>query len=153
MMSEVEAKAGVSATQRMNKWIVAGLLLVLVAIVVLNLPHRFSDDLSLIGTGQPAVVLVRDKNAAESMDLMNAVNSVRNQFKGRVLFLLTDYDTPEGRAFIAANNAAPMTLVLFDAAGKPVKVLAAPQTAENVQSAIAAIPSVKYPKTSGRAPL
>ena len=152
-MSDVEAKAGVSVNSRMNKWIVAGLLAVLVAIVLLNMPHGFSDDLSLIGTGQPAVVLVRDKNAAESMDLMNVVNSVRNQFKGRVLFLLTDYDTLEGRAFVAANNAAPITLVLFDATGKPVKVLAAPQTVENVQKEIAAIPSIKYPKTSGRAPL
>ncbi len=152
-MGEVEAKAGVSVNSRMNKWIVACLLAVLVAIVVLNLPHGFSDDLSLIGTGQPAVVLVRDKNAVESMALMSVVNSVRNQFKGRVLFLLTDYDTPEGRAFIAANNAAPITLVLFDAAGKQAKILAAPQTAESVQQAIAAIPVVRYPKTSGRAPL
>ena len=152
-MGEVESKSVVTATPRINKWIVAGLVALLVAIAVLNMPRGFSDDLSLIGTGQPAVVLVRDKNAVESMDLMKVLNSVRNQFKGRVLFLLTDYDTPEGREFIAANNAARITLVLFDAAGRPVKVLTAPQTAENVQKEIAAIPSVKYPKTSGRAPL
>jgi hypothetical protein len=49
---------------------------------------------------------------------------------------LTDFDTPEGRAFIAANNAAKITLVLFDAGGKPLKVLYPPQTPESVQQEI-----------------
>ena len=152
-MSEVESQPGVPRNTRKNKWIVAGLLVLLVAIVVLNLPRGFSDDLSLIGRGQPAVVLVRDKNAVESMALMNVLNDIRDQYAGRVVFLLTDYDTPEGRAFIADNHAAPITLVLFDAGGKQVKVLAAPQTAANLQQEIAAIPKMTSAKTSGRAPL
>jgi len=150
-MSEVEAQSPASA--RKIKWAVFGLLVLLVAIVVMNLPRGFSDDLSRIGQGKAAVVLVRDKNAVESMNLMNLLDSIRGQYAGRVEFLLTDYDTPEGRAFIAANNAAPITLVLFDAGGKQVKVLAAPQTAANLQQEIAAIPKMTSAKTSGRAPL
>lgn len=140
-MSEVEAQA--SGGARKIKWAVSGMLALLVAIVVMNLPRGFSDDLSRIGKGKAAVVLVRDKNAVESMDLMNLLDGVRGQYAGRVEFLLTDYDTPEGRAFIAANNAAPITLVFFDAGGKQVKVLAAPQTAANLQQEITSITGAK----------
>ncbi len=139
MMSEIETQSGVSGTSRKIKWTVAGLLLLLVAIVVMNQPRGYSDNLSQIGRGRSAVVLVRDKDAAESMQLMNVVNGIRDRYAGRVEFLLTDYDTPEGRAFMAANNAARITLVLFDPSGKAVKVLTAPQTAANVEKAIASI--------------
>ena len=62
----------------------------------------------------------------------------RDRYAGRVEFLLTDFDTPEGKAFIAASNAARATLVLIDANGKPQKILYAPQTGESVQQEIAA---------------
>jgi hypothetical protein len=138
-MSEVELHTEAPARARKIKWVVVGLLLLLVATVVMNLPRGYSDDLSRIGKGHAAVVLVRDKNAVQSFDLMNVLNGIRDKYPGRVEFLLTDFDTPEGRAFITANNAARATLVLFDANGKLVKVLYAPQTAENVQQEIAGI--------------
>jgi len=140
-MSEVEAQA--SGGARKIKWAVSGMLALLVAIVVMNLPRGFSDDLSRIGRGKAAVVLVRDKNAVESMDLMNLLDSIRGRYAGRVEFLLTDYDTPEGRAFIAANSTVPITLVLFDAGGKQVKVLTAPQTAASLQQEITSITGAK----------
>jgi len=138
-MSEIEQRTEAPARARKIKWIVIGLLLVLVAIVMMNLPRGFSDDLSRIGKGKAAVVLVRDKNAVQSFDLMEVMNGIRDKYAGRVEFLLTDFDTPEGRAFITANNAARVTLVLFDVSGKPVKVLYPPQTAESVQQEIAGI--------------
>ena len=138
-MSEVEQHTEAPARARKIKWIVVGLLLLLVAAVMMNLPRGYSDDLSRIGKGQAAVVLVRDKNAVQSFDLMEVMNGIRDKYAGRVEFLLTDFDTPEGRAFITANNAARATLALFDANGKLVKVLYAPQTAENVQQEIAGI--------------
>lgn len=138
-MSQVEQHTKAPARARKIKWVVAGLLLLLVATVMMNLPRGYSDDLSHIGKGKAAVVLVRDKNAVQSFDLMNVLEGLRDKYSGQVEFLLTDFDTPEGRAFITANNAARVTLVLFDASGKPVKVLYAPQTAENVQQEIAGI--------------
>jgi len=140
-MSEVEAQS--SGGARKIKWVVFGMLILLLATVAMNLPRGFSDDLSRIGKGKPAVVLVRDKNAVESMGLMNLLDGIRGQFAGRVEFLLTDYDTPEGRAFIAANSAAPITLVLFDAGGKQVKVLTVPQTAASLQKEITSITGAK----------
>jgi hypothetical protein len=129
----------VAVTARKSKkvrWIVAGILLMLAAAAAMNLPRGYSDDLSRIGKGRAVVVMVRDKNAVQSFDLMSALNGIRDKYDGRVEFLLTDFDTPEGRAFIAANNAAKITLVLFDAGGKPLKVLYPPQTPESVQQEI-----------------
>jgi hypothetical protein len=138
-MTQVERHIETPPQASKIKWIVVGLLLLLVAVVIMNLPRGYSDDLSRIGKGHAAVVLVRDKSAVQSFDLINVLDAIRDKYSGQVEFLLTDFDTPEGRAFITANNAARVTLVLFDANGKPVKILHPPQTAESVQQEIAGI--------------
>ncbi|MGA9666381.1 MAG: hypothetical protein WBQ69_08040 [Gallionella sp.] len=120
------------------KWIVAGIMLLFAVVIALNLPRGFSDDLSRIGKGKPAVVLVRDKNAVQSFDLIEVMNGIRDQYAGQVEFLLTDSNTPEGRAFIADKGGARVTLVVLDANGKTVTVLYPPQTAESLKHAIAA---------------
>jgi hypothetical protein len=142
-MSEVEVEVQSSGSGRKIKWVVFALLILAVATVAMNLPRGFSDDLSRIGKGKPTVVFVRDKNAVESMGLINLLGDIRSQYAGRVEFLLTDYDTPEGRAFIATSHAAPITLVLFDAGGKQVKILTAPQTAASLEQAITSITGAK----------
>jgi hypothetical protein len=132
---------GASPQARKIKWIVTALLLAVAVAVVMSLPHGYSDDLSRIGKGKMAMVLVRDKNATQSFDLMNALDSVRNRYAEKVEFLLTDFDTPQGRAFIEANQAARATLVVFDADGNRLKVLRAPQTAASLQQEIVAASS------------
>jgi hypothetical protein len=134
------------------KWIVGGILLLFATAVAMNLPRGYSDDLSRIGKGKAALVLVRDKFAVQSFDLQEVMNGIRDQYSGQVEFLLTDSDTPEGRAFITANNAARVTLVVLDANGKMVNVLHPPQTAESVQQALADALKVAPQKTLGRAP-
>ena len=150
-MSEVESQTAVPARARKIKWVVIGLLLLVVAIVIMNLPRGFSDDLTRIGKGKAAVVLVRDKSAVQSFDLIEVMNGIRDQYAGKVEFLLTDFDSPEGRAFITANGAARVTVTVFDANGNKVNILYPPQTAESMQQAIAAVLAATQ-KTSGRAP-
>ena len=115
---QITEVATVSKKSRKTKWIVAGILLLFAAAAAMNLPRGFSDDLSRIGKGKAAVVLVRDKNAVESFNLIEVMNSVRDQYSGRVEFLVTDFNTPEGRAFIAANKAERVTVTVIDANGK-----------------------------------
>jgi hypothetical protein len=141
-MSQSEQLTKSPGQARKIKLIVIVLLLLLVGIVVMNLPRGFSGDLSLIGKGKAAVVLVRDKNAVESFGLMEVMNGIRDLYAGKVEFLLTDFDTPEGRAFISANGAARVTVVVFDANGNKVNVLYPPQTAESMQQAISAVSRV-----------
>jgi hypothetical protein len=141
-MSEVEQNAEAKSAakgSRKIKWIVGVILLMFATAVAMNLPRGYSDDLSRIGKGKAAVVLVRDKNAVQSFDLMEVMNGVRDQYAGRVEFLLTDFNTPEGRAFIAAKGGARVTLVVLDANGKMTNVLYPPQTTESVEQAIAGV--------------
>ena len=125
-----------SSGKRKTKWIVVLLLLLVVAGLVMKLPRGFSDDLTRIGKGKVAVVLVRDKNATQSFDLMDVLNSVRDQYSDRAEFLLTDFNTPEGRAFMSTNDAAKVTVVVFDAQGNKVNILYPPQTDESMRQAI-----------------
>ena len=127
----------VSPHARKIKWAIAVFFVLLAIVAVMNLPRGYSDDLSRIGKGKAAIVLIRDKNAVQALDLMEVMNGIRDQYAGQIEFLLTDFDTPQGRAFIAAHGAARVTLVLLDAGGKLVKVLYPPQTAESVQQEIA----------------
>ena len=138
-MSQVEQSSEAAPRKSKVKWVVTGLFLLLVVVVVMNLPRGYSDDLSRIGKGHAAVVLVRDKAAVQSFDLIHVLDTVRDKYSGRVEFLLTDYDSPEGRAFITANKAERVTLVLFNANGKEIKILYPPQSAESVQQEIAGI--------------
>jgi hypothetical protein len=141
-MSEAEQNTEATSaakSSRKVRWIVGGILLMIAAAAAMNLPRGYSDDLSRIGKGKAALVLVRDKNSVESFDLIEVMNAVRDQYAGRVEFLLTDFDTPEGRAFMASKGAARVTLVMLDANGKMVNVLSPPQTAESVEQAIAGV--------------
>lgn len=154
-MNQTEQNADVvtaSPRARIIKWAVAAFFVLAAAVAVMNLPRGFSDDLSRIGKGKAAIVLVRDKNAVQSFDLTEVMNGIRDQYAGQVEFLLTDFNSPEGRAFIAANKAERVTLVLFDAEGKLVKVLYPPQTAGSVQQAIAGVLGAAPQGTLGRAP-
>lgn len=121
------------------KWVIGGILLLLFALMVMNLPRGYSDDLSRIGKDQAAVVLIHNKNSVSSLNLMHVLDDVRGKYAGHVEFLLADANTPQGQEFITANHAAPATLVLFNANGNRVKILPAPQSAEGLRQEIAGI--------------
>ena len=128
--------AAASPHARKIKWAVAAFFIVLAVVTVMKLPRGYSDDLSRIGKGKVAIVLIRDKNAVQALDLMEVMNDIRGQYDQQVEFLLTDFDTAEGRAFMAANSAVRVTLVLFDANGKLVNVIYPPQNAASLQQEI-----------------
>jgi hypothetical protein len=135
-MSQVEQHNKDQSGATKIKWVVAILLLLLVATLIMNLPRGYSDDLTRIGKGKAAVVLVRDKSAVQSFDLMEVMNGIRDHYSDKAEFLLTDFNTPEGRAFMTANDAAKVTVVVFDAKGNKVNILFPPQNADSMQQAI-----------------
>jgi len=137
-LGQAEKETEVTSVKRTGrlKWIVSGLLLALAAFIVMSLPRGYSDDLSPIGKGKPAVVLIRDKNAVQSFDLIDVMNSIRDEYTGKVEFLLTDFDTRQGQVFAETHHATRATLVLLDANGNLAKVLHAPQTAGSLRQEI-----------------
>lgn len=138
-----QTAAAASPRKRIIKWVVAAFFTALALVAVMNLPRGYSDDLSRIGKGKAALVLVRDKNAVQTFDLMEVMNGIRDQYAGQVEFLLTDFNTPQGRAFMAAHKAARATLVLLDANGTLVNVIYPPQTAGSLQQELAVVLGTK----------
>lgn len=137
-MSNVEQNTkAVPAKSGKTKWVVMGLILVLAVIAVKILPRGYSDDLTRVGKGQPTIVLIREKNAVQSFDLLSVMDALRDPYAGKVEFLLTDYGTTETSMFIEAHKASKVTLVLLDGSGKLVKILYPPQTIDSVKQAIA----------------
>lgn len=119
--------------------------LITVTIVVLALalaatllPRGFSDDLSRIGQGRPAVVLMHDKEAVASQELMNLLNGIRGDYEDRVEFLVTDVATPEGEAFAAIQRVGNSLLVLFDGTGNRIAVIDGIRDAQILRSTLEA---------------
>ncbi len=138
-MDQTNQEAGAAAKPKRSgkfKWLAIIFFVVLAAVAVMNLPRGFSDDLSRVGKGKPSIVFVRDKNAVQTFGILEAMNEIRDRNAGQVEFLLTDFNTPQGRKFMAANEASRVTLVLLDASGKKVKIIYPPQTAESLQQEI-----------------
>lgn len=96
----------------------------------------FSDDLSHIGTGTPAAVLVYEPAHPTSMAVMDLMREARRDKPG-VTFLVATSGTPDGQAFIRHFNTPPTgTLLFFDAQGEPVTALAAPDSVDEILAAM-----------------
>jgi len=96
---------------------------VLLGIAVMMLPKGYDDDLSKVGQGVNTVVLIQNKGAQQSMDLLNLLNQVRDDYQGRVDFLIADVDTEEGLAFKNNQRLDSSELVLFGPDGTQLNVL------------------------------
>jgi hypothetical protein len=107
------------------------------ALIWSNLPHdAYPSDLSLIGKGQPVLVLAYDKNYASGRNVMDLMNSVRGDYAGRMQFLVTALASPEGQAFARRYDATDGTVLLFTGDGGLAKTLNQPQTADELRQAL-----------------
>ncbi|MDH5480730.1 MAG: hypothetical protein OEX11_08225 [Nitrosomonas sp.] len=115
------------------KLITFSLILLTIAIAVSLLPRGFSQDLSVIGQGTNAVVLVHDSNILQSADTMVAMNAVRDDFDDRIAFIIADLNTPDGRQFADSHGLGPVALAFFASNGDRLQVLYNEQTAESLR--------------------
>jgi hypothetical protein len=123
------AQQPVARKSGLIKWIVlASVALFLGLSFKFLLPKGYSDDLSHIGKGKAVLVLVRDNQTVQSHELMEMLENLRGQYEAEVEFLLTDYNTPKGKAFMQENDAGRVSMVLFNAKGVRAKILYPPQT-------------------------
>jgi len=93
------------------------------------LPQGYSTDISKIGKGKPAIVLIYDAMNAGSDHLMESLTQVRGEFESQVEFIIVDVNTPGGQNF-ANTNAVPAASALFlSREGKRITVVYPPQEA------------------------
>jgi hypothetical protein len=74
-------------------------------------------DLAKIGKGKPAVVFVYDNNLAISGMQTGEMNSIRDEFGDRILFLVADVGRPMAGEWMRQHQARAPDLLFFDAHG------------------------------------
>ena len=87
------------------------------AVAIMLLPKGFNDDLSKLGQGLPAVVLVHDKNSMGSLELMSLLNKVRPDYTDKLEFIVVNINSKEGKIFREQQNIDGIVLVLFSHKG------------------------------------
>lgn len=98
------------------------IIVVVAAVAVTQLPKSgYDSDITRIGQGRPAVVLVFENFAAPSMDAMALFDEVRGDYAGGVDFLVADSGSPRGQAFIAHHQAHVGQVLTFRADGTLVR--------------------------------
>ena len=103
------------------------------------LPRGYSHDFTLIGKGENIVVMVHNPHLVDSGNNMGIISAtLRDEYKGRVTFLVADLFVAEGIEFIKKYEIDNTTaLVLFSPSGEKVKVLYGQQNIEAMRKSIA----------------
>ena len=128
------ARSRGSSAPWMN-WLVAVFIVGALVGAILLLPPSYNADLSRIGNGKHAVVLVHDTGLAPSIDLMHAVDQMRDEFEGRLQFLVADVRTESGKRFARDHGVGAVTLVFFDASGNKQNMLHGVPASEKLRQA------------------
>jgi hypothetical protein len=107
-------------------WLTTLITLALIAaflvFAVTKLPRGYSNDLSRIGAGSNIAVLVHDKGAVQSLDLMALIDSVRSDYSGAAQFLMVDVAGEKGKTFSREQNISGVALAFFGPDGKRLDV-------------------------------
>ena len=63
------------------------------------------------------------------------VNSLKDEFKGKIIFRVANLQTAEGQAFAQVNNVGSVTLVFFRGDGTKITTLTGERSAEFLRKA------------------
>lgn len=116
------------------------IILLGVAVTFISLlPRGFSQDFTLIGKGENIVVMVHNPHLVDSGNNMSVISTtLREEYKGRVTFLVADLFIPEGLEFIKKYEIDNATaLVFFSPTGEKKKVLYGQQSIDTMRKNIA----------------
>ncbi len=107
------------------------------AVLWLLLPKgSFSNDLTLVGQGQPALVMLREVHVMGGDRVMEQMLLIQAEFQDSVEFLVVHTGHPDGEAFAAEHNISDGSLVLFDAEGQVLGRSARPESADALRQFI-----------------
>jgi len=118
------------------KLFTAIVLLGVAALAVSLLPRGYSQDISLIGKGDNIVVLFHDPFLVNSQENMDTVNTVRDEYKGRVKFIVADKNVEQGKKFTKLYGVDSPVLVFFAPGGEKIHILDTRQDRESLRKNI-----------------
>ena len=118
------------------KLLTAVALLGVAAIAVWLLPRSYSQDISLIGKGDNIVVLFHDSLSVASQVNMDAMSALRDEYDGRVTFIVADKNVEQGKKFSELYEVNSTALVFFAPNGEKINTLYSKQDKESLRKNI-----------------
>lgn len=124
-----------------NRWLRTLMILTSTALIGsvlwLLLPKgSFSNDLTRVGQGQPALVMLREVHVMGGDLVMEQMLHIHPEFQDSVEFLVVHTGHPDGQAFAANHNISDGSLVLFDAEGEVLARSARPESPDALRNFI-----------------
>lgn len=119
-----------------NLLIIVPSIIALSLLAWLMLPASFSTDLSRIGQGRPAVVLIYDFEDGRSPRLMKYFNKIRDNYEDEVYFLVSDVASPQGQKFSRAQGTSSIGAHFFSRDGNKLLVLEGVHEIDTIKKAL-----------------
>ena len=109
-----------SSTSRLLRVLVTLVCLAAVATILWQLLPKaaFSSDLSQVGQGRPALVMLREIHVMGGEQVLEQMHTIYPDYTGSMAFLVVHTGHPDGQAFARTHNVGDGSLVLFDADGE-----------------------------------
>ncbi len=124
-----------SASSRVVKLLVTLTCLAVVGLVLWQLLPRstFSSDLSQLGQGKPALVMLREIHVMGGERTLAQMESLYPAWQDQMTFLLVHTGHPDGVAFAQTHNIGDGSLVLFDSSGQALATMGRPESVEDLR--------------------
>lgn len=124
-----------SVTSRVITVVVTLVCLGVVAAILWQLLPKsaFPSDLTRVGQGRPALVMLREVHVMGGDIVMEYMTQIHDEFRDEVEFLVVHTGHPDGQAFTATHNIGDGSLVLFDAQGNVLSRSARPQSSNELR--------------------
>ena len=118
------------------------------ALIVKQLPSggAYSTDLTQVGQGQPAMVLVYDVNNMAGMHVMGLLKELREQYKDRVQFLVADLGSADGRSFARHYKGVSGSVIVLKGDGYIMQMIRGPESSAMLEQALKDVLATQPPR-------
>lgn len=102
---------------------------VVVGVVVLlagGIGTPISSDLSVVGKGKPALVLVYENYSPAGGEALNRLGQVKEDYASRINFVVADLGVPDGQAFADRHQLADGQAMFLTSDGRPLQAVSIP---------------------------
>jgi hypothetical protein len=115
----------------MSKYVtlaVAGFAIVLCLGVLLSgvIGTPISSDLSVVGKGKPALVLVYENYSPTGGEALNRLGDVKSDYESQIDFIVADLGVPEGRSFADRHRLVNAQALFLASDGRPHEAISVP---------------------------
>lgn len=93
----------------------------------------FSSDLTRVGQGRPALVMLREVHIMGGDQVMEYMSQIHDEFRAEVEFLVVHTGNPDGQMFAATHDVGDGSLVLFDGDGAVIARIDRPNSSAELR--------------------